>query len=178
MKKLGILLPGNIGDVIICLPIAKWYAEKGYTIIWPLYDFIFSNFKDVTDYVTFKSIPIANCVDVIRKEFLKLNCEVLDLSFTSPYTWQNANTKEYLQQSRYSFDEFRYKLANVPFDEKWNLKLNRNYNREQQLYDQLITNSKYTVIQTKSSDVCINLKRLNTIYGTISQHTPSYRLYF
>ena len=158
MKKLGILLPGNIGDIIICLPIAKWYAERGYAVIWPLYDFIFSNFKDLVDYVTFKSVPIDNCVNVIYKEFLESNCEILDLSFTSPYTWQNSNTKQYLQQTIYSFDEFRYKLANVPFDEKWNLKINRNYNREQQLYDQLITNLKYTVVQTNSSDVHINLK--------------------
>ena len=173
MKTLGIILPGNIGDIAICLPIAKWYSDLGYNIIWPVYDFIFANFKDIVNYVNFTAVPIHNCINAITNTFTKLKCEVLDLSFTSPYSWENLNTKRYLNQFKYSFDEYKYFLAQVPFKEKWNLQIKRNSEREQTLYDKLVTNERYTVVQNKSSDVVVDVKLdLDQYSGQIINLTP------
>ena len=158
MKKLGIILPGNIGDIIICLPIAKWYADRGYQIYWPLYNFLYPNFIDATNYVNFISIPVDNCINTSLNTLMQLGCEILDLSFTSPYSWNNQNTKDFLNQTDYSFDEFRYILSKVPISEKWNLQINRNALRERKLFDRVVTNiNNYTVIQTNSSDVSVKV---------------------
>lgn len=173
MKKLGIIQPGNIGDIVICLPIAKWYHDLGYTIIWPLYDFIFNNFKNLVDYVKFTAVPLHNCINTITATLNELECEILDLSFTSPYSWQNLNTKQYLNQNKYSFDEYKYHLARVPFKEKWNLQINRDREKEQALYYQLVVNRRYTVVQYASSDVTIDVKLdLEQYSGQIINLTP------
>jgi hypothetical protein len=157
MKKLGILLPGRIGDIIICLPIAKYYHDQGYDIHWPVYDFLIDNFKDNIDYVSFYPLNTQNLnpIEDSEKIFIEKGCVMLDLSFTSPGTWHRKNTHQFVSQNSLSFDEFRYKLARVPFEEKWNLKFNRIKEREIALYNQLVQNPNYCVVQLEVSDgVC------------------------
>lgn len=66
-KKLTIILSGKIGDIIICLPIAKYYYDKGYTIYWPIYDFLISNFNQ------FKSRPLDVFIGNLMFYNLKFN---------------------------------------------------------------------------------------------------------
>jgi hypothetical protein len=51
------------------------------------------------------------------------------------------------------FDEFKYSKAGVPFLDKWRLSecITRNPQREQKLYDQLVTNPEYMVYHTEGS---------------------------
>ena len=56
MKRIGIIQPGRIGDILICLPIAKWYYDRGHEIIWPVDSAIIKNFIGYIDYVKF--IPV------------------------------------------------------------------------------------------------------------------------
>jgi hypothetical protein len=154
-KKLGIILPGKIGDIIICLPIVKHYYDLGYDIYWPIYSNIIENFLEYIDYVNFISIPFQGCISKSFEELKKINCEILDLSFTSPESWGNENTKKYLMQNKLSFDEFRYSLANVPFEKKWTICLNRKKHIENDLYNQLVIQNKYALIQKNSSDCSI-----------------------
>jgi hypothetical protein len=141
MKKLGIIQVGKIGDIIILLPIAKYYKEKGYEIIWPIYKNIIKNFLNYIDYVNF--IPCEFDCEDARKICKDLKCyEILDLSIGLP----NHNQENYdnlFSQTDISFDEFKYNLAKVPFDEKWNLKIKRNLENEKILYEKLIKNKKY-----------------------------------
>jgi len=129
MKKGGIILPGKIGDIIICLPIAKHYFDMGYEIYWPIYDFYIKNFTNYVNYVNFIPISINNCIQNSIHILNNLNCEIIDLSFTSPNSWHNENTRRFLNQNN-PFDEFRYELANVPFSKKWTLEIQRNYINE------------------------------------------------
>jgi hypothetical protein len=153
MKRLGIILPGKIGDIIICLPIAKHYYDLGYEIFWPLYQEIIDNFKEYIDYVNF--LPVSYSLNSISESYNLLNnlsCEILDLSFNSPGSWENNNTKHFSTQNQKSFDEIRYSFAKVDFNKKWSLTINRNLNKEKDLYTKLIKNSKYALIQKQSSD--------------------------
>jgi hypothetical protein len=150
MKKGGIILPGKIGDIIICLPIAKHYFDMGYEIYWPIYDFYIKNFTNYVNYVNFIPISINNCIQNSIHILNNLNCEIIDLSFTSPNSWHNENTRRFLNQNN-PFDEFRYELANVPFSKKWTLEIQRNYINEDILYQQLVKKD-YVAMHLEGSD--------------------------
>lgn len=50
-KKIVMVQPGKLGDILICAPIAKHYSDLGYEVLWP----VFSNFVSTInrfDYVT------------------------------------------------------------------------------------------------------------------------------
>lgn len=158
MKKLGIIQPGKIGDIIICLPIAKWYFDRGHEVIWPIDKNIISNFIGYVDYVTF--IPIDfNCMTAHQICFQN-NCNrVIDLAFTIPGA-NSHNSDWYLNHNdTMTFDEMKYAIAEVPFEEKWNLQITRNVETENKLLEELIKGTNppgsewgHIIRQTQSSD--------------------------
>ena len=50
LMKIGILQPGRLGDIIICLPIAKYYADQGFEVVWPMFESAAMMVRDVVDY--------------------------------------------------------------------------------------------------------------------------------
>jgi hypothetical protein len=46
-KKLLLIQPGRFGDIIICLPIAKFYHSLGYSIIWPISEHYTEIFRNI-----------------------------------------------------------------------------------------------------------------------------------
>jgi len=158
-ENLTIILPGKIGDIIICLPIAKYYHQQGYNVHWPVYDHLITNFvRGHIDYVNFVPIRTSNPIVDSHKYANSIGSKVLDLSFNSPGSWNNNNTKKFLNQREFTFDEFRYKLARVPIEEKWNLDIKRNVEREEDLYSKLVQNPNYVVFQNQASDTNTNYK--------------------
>jgi hypothetical protein len=149
MRRLGIIQPGKIGDIIICLPIAKWYADKGYEVFWPVDNSIINNFLGYVDYVKF--IPIDfNCKTAYQACY-KIHCTtILDLAFCIPGA-NEFNAENYSKQDLFSFDEFKYYIANVPFKQKWNLKIKRNEFNEQKLLNSIGADF-YFLVQDTSSD--------------------------
>lgn len=149
MKSLGIIQPGKIGDIIICLPIAKWYADKGYNVYWPVDKNIIKNFLGYVDYVEF--VPISFDCNEAREVCNKIGCNnVIDLSFCIPGA-SAYNTDNYIKQNLFSFDELKYHIASVPFSQKWNLCINRNIDKELKLLESLGSDS-YALLQVTSSD--------------------------
>jgi len=152
MKRLGIIQPGKIGDIIICLPIAKWYYDRGYEIIWPVDRHIIPNFIDHINYVKF--IPASFDCDLARQLCANERCNtIIDVSFTIP-NGNGYNTDNYLAQSSIEFDEFKYNIANVPFEQKWNLQFTKNIDREINLYNRVVTERSHVVVQWHGSDCC------------------------
>lgn len=158
MRKLGIIQPGRLGDIIICLPIAKFYFDRGYEIIWPILNSYYSIFRDVT-YVNFINL---NCdiLDSVYKSlevFSEYDCEIIDLSFGFPGS--SASKYHYNTDFATNFVEAKYKLANVPLSERWNLKYNRNHKKELELYNKIIKNKQYILVHEDSSQgnhICFN----------------------
>jgi hypothetical protein len=151
MKRIGIIQPGRIGDILICLPIAKWYHDQGHEIIWPVDSSIIRNFTGYIDYVKF--IPVNfDCRDAYDK-CMKQGCNhIIDVSFTIPNA-NKFNTDNYFNhQDEFSFDQFKYFIAGVPFEEKWKLTYTRNEAKENALRDKLKIKKSYIVIQEQSSD--------------------------
>jgi hypothetical protein len=136
MKKLGIIQPGRIGDIIICLPIAKWYADKGYDVVWPIEQGYVSNFAAYIDYVTFVGIDSLDC-NVARKECIPTCNNILDLSITFPNSHPYNDSLFYQHRNEMSFDQLKYAIASVPFEEKWNFSFKRNHQKELDIYNSL-----------------------------------------
>ncbi len=152
MKKLGIIQPGRIGDIIICLPIAKWYNDNGYEIVWPIHDIYMPHFKDYIDYVNFIGINDLNC-NSARIECIKVCNMILDLSITMPFS-NNINDQYFMENKlKLSFDEVKYLIANVPFEKKWDLIFKRNFISEKKLESNFndLYNKNYTLVHNKGS---------------------------
>ena len=161
MNKLGIIQPGRLGDLIILLPAAKYLAEKGYKVYWPIFHNYLKMFEEVVDYVNF--IPVSNNVYTCVKESYKAlsdnNVELIkDIAATFP---DSASTEMYValgDDKIQPFDLFKYNLLNVPIEEKWNFQINRNYKEEENLYNKLVKNKKYAVVNLKHSRGKLNYK--------------------
>ena len=179
MKKLGIVLPGKIGDIIICLPIAKYYHDMGYEIHWPVYGDIIDNFKEYIDYINFHPLDMVNFNPIVDSFAILMqnNCEILDISFTSPGSFQNQNSYNFINQTELTFDQFRYKLAGVPFENKWKLTFNRIPEREQSLFDKLVQRE-FCLIHLQGSDGRSNVKIANEKDHQVIEITPETKSVF
>ena len=155
MKVIGIIQPGKLGDIIICLPIAKHYADLGYKVIWPIFDTFVSMLNEVIDYVTF--IPVTSnvydCVSQSKNVLQKLSVDhIFDIAATFP---DSVCTNEYVVLgdglTHLKFDYFKYNKCHVPFEKKWNLEFKRNLKQEDEIIKDLTTSQKYDIKSTKHS---------------------------
>ncbi len=150
MRRLGIIQPGRLGDILICLPIAKWYADKGYEVIWPIENGYVSNFVGHIDYVTFVGINSLDCNEARAAVATKCNT-LIDLSITFPNSHPGNDEFFFANRSKMHFDEIKYLFANVPFEEKWNLYFNRNLEAEHKLEVRLDLPKSFTLVHTRGS---------------------------
>ena len=87
MKTIGIIQPGRLGDLIICLPIANYYNSKGYYVYWPIFKQFLEMFKEAAPHINF--IPVTdnvwNCVSEAFNALKEANVtKILDLAATFP----------------------------------------------------------------------------------------------
>ena len=150
-KTIGINQPGRIGDIVMSLPIAKYYNDKGYKVVWPIAAPFIPFFTAVVDYAQFIPVRHANIADTAHwyntaEELLKgFDCEkIFKLLYNMEGTGKQSGE---WKATGLKFDEYRYQVCDVPFDEKWNLQINRNEKREQELYDRVVKQDKYVVYQ-------------------------------
>lgn len=131
-----IIQPGRFGDIIICLPIAKYYYDKGYRVEWYCPQEYHDLFRNIS-YCTPVILPSANYY------------EVIDLSFGfngPPERWWQVTKPRWE-----SFVEAKYHLAGVPLEEKWNLVWNRDKQKEDQLFASLNLPKNYIVYHDEGS---------------------------
>jgi hypothetical protein len=151
--KIGLIQSRGIGDIIIALPIAKYYSDRGCEIFWPIDQRFAPSFLHAVDYVNF--IPFqfeANAQGFLHNptELLrKAGCEKC-ISLYSYLSGDNSSNKAYFNSLK--FDEYKYAAAGVPFGEKWNLSLKRDAEREERLYKQLVTQDDYVVVHQQGSN--------------------------
>jgi hypothetical protein len=150
MRRLGLIQPGRAGDIIICLPIAKYYFDKGYEIIWPVLSEYYDCFRDISYVNPVRldcdiSFAAIKAMEICRNK----NCEELDLSFG----FSGSEASEYHYDLNYSnnFVYAKYKLAKVPIEERWNLQYNRNRNKELELYNKVVKKPDYILVHADSS---------------------------
>jgi hypothetical protein len=152
-QKLGLVQSRGIGDIIIALPIAKYYSDRGCDVFWPIDQRFERSFRQAVDYVHF--IPFkfeANAQGFIHNpmELLKkAGCERC-VALYSYISGSNIANQAFFNSLK--FDEYKYAVAGVPFREKWNLSLHREPEREQRLYNELVTQEDYVVVHQQGSN--------------------------
>ena len=70
-RKIGICQSRGLGDLVIALPIAKYYADQGHEIYWPICEPFWSSVKDVAPWVKWIPIPVDSNGDFFYTEPMK-----------------------------------------------------------------------------------------------------------
>lgn len=124
-SRLLIIQPGKVGDIICVLPIAKYYADRGYSVEWECPVQYHAMFAGYIDYVT----PVVKRSGDYARE--------IDLSFG--INKQSSSHAEWLRRraSGDSFVQVKYDMAGVPISELRNLQYKRNDQLETMLYDHI-----------------------------------------
>lgn len=136
-KRLLLHQPGKVGDIIICLPIAKWYADRGYSVDW-LCPEQYHDFQPYVDYVKFISIRSGE----YDKE--------IDLSFGLVTTSKVHALWLRRKPSLDSFVSLKYELSDVPVSEFRKLDYKRNKQKEDELFEVVTKGVPYTLVHGKS----------------------------
>lgn len=155
-KRLGIIQSRGLGDIVIALPIARWYADQGWDIYWPICEQFVPSFKDSAPWVKWIPIPTDPQgrffwdVPMERLKNFKVD-ETLCLyqALTNHPEFSNERWFQYTK-----FDQYKYIQAGVPFKQKWTLDqcITRDPQREQALYDKIVKNPNYAVVHLEGSD--------------------------
>lgn len=160
MKNIGILQPGRVGDIFICLPIAKFYNDQGYRVYWPVFENYVKMFSDAVDYVHFLPVSsdVYSCIPQAKGTFMNYKVtNILDLAATFP---GSSVTERYVAEGDgfgwEKFDEFKYKIAEVPFKEKWNLQYKRDLKAEEKVFNIYVKDEKYDVCSLTHSRGKVN----------------------
>ena len=155
MKKTALIIqPGAFGDIIICAPIAKWYYDKGYEVIWPVQGKYFEHLKSI---VTGYASPVLiekECTgqgdwlweaSKYAREFKEPGMKVLELSDRCGVSQEKPNE---------NFEQYKYRIAEVPFEKKHHLYVGGDI-AEHSLYQEVVPkeyNHDYTLVHLTSSD--------------------------
>jgi len=158
-QKLGIIQSRGLGDLVIALPIAHHYHKDNYEIYWPICEPFWPSMKAAAPWVNWIPIPVDPQGAFFAIEPVKRlrNFGVTEDNILWLYQYLNSNPEKTNPDwfAMMKFDQYKYAAANVPFKNKWLLNecITRNSVREQALFDKLVTNPRYWVIQQKASDV-------------------------
>jgi len=124
LRRLLIVQPGKVGDIIICLPIAKWYADRGYSVEWMCP----KQYHHLFTYVDYCH-PVERASGFYDK--------TIDISFGLNHRSPSHRMWESRRGSLDSFVTLKYEIAGVPVSEAFNLKYNRNEQKEKELFKTL-----------------------------------------
>jgi len=134
--KLLIAQPGKVGDILICLPIAKELSYN-YEVDWVCPHIYHDLFKYV-DYVR----PVSQNLSRYDK--------IVDLSFGLHTTSQ---VHKWWMKEKHRFDSFvtaKYELAGIDINKRWELDYKRNEKREEELFNKLV-NKPYKLVHRHSA---------------------------
>lgn len=146
-NSLGIIQPGSIGDMVIVLPIAKWYHDKGYKVFWP----VVTPYLSMLNYVKYVE-PIDAGVTFLgayQRSIQELKDRDIDNMVDLGIGFGKDESE--WAASGLSFDEWKYREAKVPFEERFNLSIDRNFQKEAELEVLLDIANKKSFVVTHSA---------------------------
>jgi hypothetical protein len=160
-KKLGVVQSRGLGDIVITLPIAKYYYDQGWDILWPICEEFMPSVIDNVPWI--KWIPVQTdsgsfFYDQPMERLKNFKCDEI-ICLYQHLTGHNFMDEKYFQYTK--FDQYKYIKAGVPFLEKWKLAdcITRFPEREQALYDQVVKNPNYAVVHLEGSDARADFDR-------------------
>lgn len=153
-KKLGIIQSRGLGDILIALPIARYYYQQGYSIHWPICSEFVAHFEGHCPWIKFHPVTTDQGTFFYDQPIQILNNLGCDLILPLYQALTNHKFHEEVYFQHTSFDQYKYIRAQVPFLNKWQLKdcITRDHPAEQLLYNKLVKNPKYAVVHLEGSD--------------------------
>lgn len=156
--KRGICQSRGLGDIVIALPIAKFYHDKGDEIYWPICDEFMSSFTKTVPWVNWISVP----TDQQGAFFLQTPLQKLEEIGVKQedvlYLYQYLNSVPELTDPELfnilKFDQYKYWVSTVPFKNKWLLGscITRDVARENKLRKKLKLPARYAVVHLTGSN--------------------------
>jgi len=145
--------PGPYGDIIVCAPIAKEYADQGFEVYWPVrveYLDLVSRF----DYVTPIPLPEIKLVNQFGdREDKNMSDMLMGQSICSQMlgTYLHVGDRFVDGKTPYAtpllhgetHEEKKYRISNVDFSNKYNLIWTRDPRKENELYDMVVGKKPY-----------------------------------
>ena len=154
--KIGLIQTQSIGDIVIALPIAAWYADRGHTVFWPVNELYLEFLVSAAPYVIFIPISATPGQDLDNYFYhdpmailLQHGC---DRVFTLDRNYSRKDVRNLALAVPLKFDEYKYAVAGVPFSEKWKLRLERDKGRELALHAMLNLTREYICVHSTGSD--------------------------
>jgi hypothetical protein len=156
--NVGLIQTRGIGDIIIALPIADFFLERGDEIHWPIDEQWVPMFRRAKPEVNF--IPIARIqsydyfYDTPLARLREIGCErIIPLySFLRERAVHDQRLTRVLK-----FDEYKYAVAGVPFARKWELRIHRDLQREEDLFRQLNITGPFICVHREGTDKTIEV---------------------
>lgn len=158
--KIGIVQTHAIGDIIIALPIAQYFIRNGCEVYWPIDDTHLEMFQKASDHkINFIPISRQECGFRSLEYFLSAPIDKLrELDCDNIFPLYNAMGEHGVSfinpiySSGLKFDEYKYAITRVPFSEKWNLVINRDYKEETKLIEKLNIREEYILLHETAGD--------------------------
>lgn len=155
--RIGLIQTRGIGDIVIAAPIAQHYIDQGHTVSWPVdarfLPFVQAAFPEID----FMPVDTRETGDGTRAYFYDTPAALLQArgcgqifclySYLSGLDVVNGKLARSLK-----FDEYKYAVASVPFDRKWQLRVTRDRVREQALFDRLDIQGPYALLHEFGSN--------------------------
>lgn len=164
--KIGLIQSRGIGDIIIALPIAKFFSDQGHQVFWPIDERFMASFQPAANYVNFLPFRFESNLDGFLKHPASIlqhhGCERI-IPLYSYLAGVKVNNQVLFNSLK--FDEYKYAVAGVPFGEKWNLCIKRDNQREQALYDRTVKSPEYVVVHQVGSNFKSALSVPNRYHG-------------
>ena len=121
----GIIQSRGLGDIIIALPIARHYYDRGEEIVWPICREFYPSVRDHVRWINWVAID----TDPEGRFFLDRPLAVFKEwgvdADEALYLYQYLNTVPELTDAEMfnilKFDQYKYQISGVPFKKKWDL---------------------------------------------------------
>lgn len=172
--------PGAFGDIIICAPIAKWYADAGYDVYWPAREKFLHKMIEPLGYVH----PILLDERVLHEDWLRSDViKCLEIAGQYDYVLNLADRGPHptAELPGEGFEKAKYRIANVPFEEKYTFMWNRDHVKENYVYDLYVNlpgHEKYAFVHNTSSDLkIVDLPNIDLPVVICEDFNPDYNIY-
>jgi hypothetical protein len=163
--KKGIIQSRGLGDIIMSLPIAKYYYDQGFEVVWPVCAEFYPSLVNSAPYITWVGIE----ADEAGKFFVETPLLVFQQEGVDPntalYLYHYLNTQPQMTDPELfnilKFDQYKYQVAGLPFNLKWTLAscIVRDLDREAAFKASLNLPERYALVHSTGSSFKANIDR-------------------
>lgn len=157
-KTIGLIQTQGIGDLVIALPIATYFTDRGARVLWPVSELFVDFMQRAAPWIEFIGVPPAQTREEARaylydrpRAILEARgCDEIHSLYSRLEPPVPGGVNEAFARSL-KFDEYKYAVTGVPFEEKWNLRIERDLARETALFDHLAVDEDYVCVHAQGS---------------------------